>query len=145
MGREKRADSERAIAEWSPRATPTTVFVGHPLRGDIDGNVEKILAICRELHSRAIVPVAPYLAGLRYLRDHIEEERALGIAANLEAFRRRFVDELWLYGPRISPGMEGEVRAAVRYGIPVKAWTPETAAELPPLVCRLHIAREESR
>jgi hypothetical protein len=49
----------------------------------------------------------------------VEEERNRGIETNLEPFERGYVDELWLFGDRISEGMKREVRKAIELGIPV--------------------------
>ena len=107
-----------------------TVFIGHPVSGDIEGNVKKILAICDEVHTQDVVPVAPYLVSLQYLDDGVIEDRELGIEANLECFRRHFVDELWLYGDRISDGMKREIVEARQCGIPVIAKTDGTKRDL---------------
>lgn len=103
-----------------------TVFIAHPIAGDIEGNVKKVLEICEKIHSEKIIPVAPYLVSLQYLDDTIIEDRELGILANTECFKRRYVDELWLYGDRISSGMKHEVILAFHFGIKVRAKTPET-------------------
>lgn len=95
-----------------------TVFVGHPIAGDVSGNVGKVVAICKEIHTKDIIPVAPYLGLLQYLDDEVVEDRELGFDANLEYFRRGFIDELWLYGDRISSGMKEEVDLALELGIP---------------------------
>lgn len=50
--------------------------------------------------------------------------------ANLAYFHRRFVDELWLYGDRISPGMKIEIELAHTLGIPIVAKTEPTARGL---------------
>lgn len=102
------------------------VFIAHPLSGDIKGNVNKVLRICRDLHTREIIPCAPYLAALHYLDDTVIEHREIGIEANLECFRRKFIDELWLFGDRISPGMWQEILLAREMGIPIVARTEET-------------------
>src|SRR3990167_9442934 len=102
-----------------------TVFIGHPISGDVRGNAEKVLKICQEVHTRDVIPVAPYLVSIQYLDDEAREDRELGIEANHECFRRGYIDELWLYGDRISAGMEGEIRLARRMGIPI---VPKTAA-----------------
>ena len=85
---------------------PKLVYIAHPVAGDVKANVEDILRICKEMHTQEIVPFAPYLVALHYLDDHVEEERALGIAANRECFHRRVMDEVWLTGSRISRGMQ---------------------------------------
>ena len=89
-----------------------TVFIGHPIGGDVKGNMEKVLKICEEIHTKDTIPVAPYLISLQYLNDEVIEDRELGTEANYECFHRRYVDELWLFGEKISAGMEKEISLA---------------------------------
>jgi hypothetical protein len=102
------------------------IFIGHPISGDIEGNVQKVLAICEKIHKDGYIPVVPYLVSLQYLNDTVVEDRELGIEANHECFRRRFIDELWLYGDRISKGMLGEIELAKELGIPIVPKTEKT-------------------
>jgi len=87
------------------------IFVSHPISGDIEGNMKKILKICSEVHSKDIIPTAPYLVSLQYLNDDIHEERQLGIDANLIFFHKRIIDEVWLFGDTISRGMVEEMNS----------------------------------
>ena len=96
-----------------------TVFIGHPISGNIRGNVAKVLKICAEVHTKDIIPVAPYLVSLQYLNDGIVEDRELGMEANHECFRRGYIDELWLFGDHISAGMWGEIKLARELGISI--------------------------
>src|SRR3990167_10844296 len=107
-----------------------TVFVAHPIAGDIEGNMKKVLAICEQIHSKEIIPIAPYLVSLQYLNDEVVEDRQLGIDANHECFRRGYVDELWLFGDRISEGMKGEILLAKELNIPVVPKTEGTKNDL---------------
>jgi hypothetical protein len=107
-----------------------TVFVGHPIAGNIEENVKKVLKICSEIHSKDIIPVAPYLVSLQYLNDEVVEDRELGMEANHECFHRRYVDELWLYGDHISAGMKQEVLLAKEMGIPIIPKTEGTERDL---------------
>lgn len=109
---------------------PKTVFIAHPIAGDVNGNMKKVLKICQMVHAKEIIPVAPYLVALQYLNDEVVEDRALGTEANLECFHRRYIDELWLYGNRISEGMKGEIRVAVKYHVSVIPKTDETKGDL---------------
>jgi len=104
-----------------------TVFVSHPISGDVSGNLKKVLEICRKIHNQNIIPVAPYLVSLQYLDDAISEDRELGIDANLECFRRGYIDELWLFGDHISKGMKQEIKIALEQNIVIIAKTKETA------------------
>lgn len=107
-----------------------TVFIGHPIGGDIRGNIEKVLKICADVHTKDVIPVAPYLVSLQYLDDEIIEDRTLGMEANHECFRRRYIDELWLFGDHISAGMKKEILLAKDLGIPIIAKTEGTRHDL---------------
>lgn len=111
-----------------------TVYICHPIGGDVKNNVQKVTEICSTIHNEHIIPVVPYLVSLQYLDDEVKEDRELGIDANLECFRRKFVDEVWLYGERISPGMKQEILIAREYGIPVVPKTKETEQQLKDLI-----------
>lgn len=98
------------------------VYIAHPIGGDVETNIRKILDICHEVHVSSngnIVPFAPYLVSLQYLKDHLEAERELGIAANHAMFHKRAMDEVWVYGDKISSGMRAELERAVEYNIPI--------------------------
>lgn len=87
------------------------VYIAHPIGGDIDKNIEKVLKIYRELSlAGEVVPFVPYLASLRALDDSVSKERAVGMAHNDVLFARKLFDELWVYG--MSPGVEHEIRMA---------------------------------
>ena len=92
--------------------------------------MKKVLAICEQIHSKEIIPIAPYLVSLQYLNDEVVEDRQLGIDANHECFRRGYVDELWLFGDRISEGMKGEILLAREMDIPVVPKTEGTKNDL---------------
>lgn len=111
-----------------------TVFIGHPVGGDIEGNIKKILTICADVHKKGTIPVAPYLVSLQYLDDTVSEDRILGMEANFECFHRGYIDELWLYGDRISEGMKREIELAKSLGIPVFPKTDGTIKDFKNLI-----------
>jgi len=106
------------------------VFIGHPVSGDVKGNVEKILSICKKIHTKQLIPCVPYLASLQYLKDEVSQDREMGIQSNLECFHRKYVDELWLFGDRISKGMKQEIELALEMEIPVVPKTKGTKEDL---------------
>ena len=106
------------------------IFIAHPIRGDVAGNMAKVLSICEQVHKEGHIPVAPYLVSLQYLNDEVVEDRELGVEANLVCFHRGFVDELWLYGDKISEGMKREIALAKELKIPVVAKTEVTKKDL---------------
>jgi len=101
------------------------VFIAHPIKGDIEKNVEDVLKICSEIVAteKNVIPFAPYLQTLLYLDDGIKEERELGMKYNAEFFKRRAFDELWLTGDDITSGMLVEIRLAKKFKIPIKIRT----------------------
>lgn len=107
------------------------VYIAHPVGGDIENNIKKILQLCHDIHKKndAIIPFAPYVVALYYLNDTIVEERELGIQANVEHFKRKTMDEVWLCGSKISEGMKQEIKLAKENGIPVKIYSPNLESE----------------
>jgi hypothetical protein len=108
---------------------PKIVFIAHPMSGDIQGNTEKVVDICRSIHSDEVIPLFPSFTTRRYLTDD-PTHRAWAKAHIHEYFRRKIPDELWLFGDRITDGMKREIALAREYWIPVFAKTPETQAAM---------------
>lgn len=95
-----------------------TVFIAHQISGDIEGNIKRVIEICRLIHSAHIIPVFPSFTWRQYLTDGEQTKRLAGLV-NEEYFRRGMVDEVWLYGPKITEGMLKEINLAISYNIPV--------------------------
>jgi hypothetical protein len=108
---------------------PKTIFIVHEMSGDIDGNSRKVIEICRQLHSEDIIPIVPSFTWRRYL-GNTETDKVLVDKLIEEYFRRGMVDELWLFGHRLSDGMKKEIRLAIKYAIPVVPKTCEMRAVL---------------
>ncbi len=106
------------------------VYIAHEVRGDVQGNIRKILNICRRLHTKDVIPIAPYLVALQYLNDNSLEERALGIGSNAEYFRRGFIDEVCVFGSRVSTGIFGEIMLALQFGIPITVGDERAGADV---------------
>jgi hypothetical protein len=109
---------------------PKVVFIAHPIGGNVQANIKKVVKLCKELHTKDIVPIAPYLQTLQYLNDNIPEERELGIDICREYFKRKTMDELWICGSVISKGMKEEIKLAKKYNIPIKFHNKELEKEI---------------
>lgn len=96
-------------------------YICHPISGDVEGNLAKIRRIVRgiNLSEPDVVPFVPYYADCVSLNDTDPTHRERGIRNDIEFFRRRSFDELWVYGDRISKGMLAEINLADEHGIPV--------------------------
>ena len=104
------------------------VYICHPVSGDVMGNIEKIMKIIRDINlSREdVVPFAPYLGDLLSLDDNKPEERDRGIVNDIAILKSGIVNELWVYGPKISGGMRAEIDLAIDLEIPVVVMDPST-------------------
>jgi hypothetical protein len=104
------------------------IFIAHPVGGDVIGNLKKITDIGRKinLEEPEVVPFVPYYFDCQCLNDSIPEERARGIKNDIALFRRGFIDELRLYGNKISQGMITEIALAQELNIPIVPMTEET-------------------
>lgn len=112
-------------------------YIAHPIGGDVQGNLKLIMQIGRQINLEEpdTVPFAHYFFDCFCLEDDIPEERERGIRNDHALMRRGFIDEVRLYGDRISVGMRHEIALAVELGIPVVPMTEETRlafAELNP-------------
>lgn len=97
------------------------VYIAHPISGDVQGNLDKIKGIIREINltRQDIVPFAPYFIDCHCLNDFDAMERRRGIKNNTAYFTKGVIDEVWLYGHKISEGMEHEIALAESLDIPV--------------------------
>lgn len=96
------------------------VYIAHPIGGDVEGNIKRVLAIVRKLSiENEVIPFAPYIVDVQALDDSNPIERGIGFTHNMAMFERGIIDEVWLYGGRISNGMATEIKWAEVHGIPV--------------------------
>ena len=96
-----------------------TIYLAHPLRGDIPGNIARASELCREISREFpdVVPVCP-LTAFSFLDDENPEEREQALAYCLELLSR--CDELWLAEDwRKSEGCKKELLRAKTLGKPV--------------------------
>lgn len=108
------------------------VYVAHPIGGDVEGNIRLVGKECERIFDRhpEVMAIAPYIFALKFLDDSNPSDRLRGICMNKEYFDKGFIDELWLFGDRISNGMWQEIQWARKLGIPVVPMTNETQLEL---------------
>lgn len=108
------------------------VYVAHPIGGDVQRNMGLVENICGRIyqHRPEIVPLAPYLMALKFLNDNDPADRLRGVSMNKEFFTRRLIDEVWLFGDKISNGMWEEIGWARGLRIPVIPMSTKLLKEL---------------
>lgn len=107
-------------------------YIVHPIGGDVLNNLERIRAIVRDINltSSDVVPFAPYWLDCHALNDDVPAERARGFKNNKAILSSGIVDEMWVYGERISAGMWAEIEQAQEMNIPVVPKTEAVSREL---------------
>jgi len=93
------------------------IFISSPLRGDIEGNIQKVKKYCADVIRTKHLPIAPHLYFTQFLADNNKKERQLGIRGSLELLK--LCDELHVYTNTngiITEGMRREVRLAEKLG-----------------------------
>lgn len=107
-------------------------YIAHPISGDIDGNIQKILAIVKyiNLTEPETVPFAPYIVDCLALDDDVPEQRERGIKNDIALFKAGFITEVRLYGNKISRGMQAEKEHAEQLGIPVLNYLDNDTANI---------------
>ena len=106
------------------------VYIAHPIGAinpdeispaewQIEQNLKAIQTAYREITASFdnVVPFVPYYAAVCSLNDSSAIERKLGFSHNEAIFKSGIIDELWLYGDRISAGMLVEIGWAKELGI----------------------------
>lgn len=71
------------------------VYICSPLKGDMQGNIEKARGYCREAILQGYIPIAPHIYFTQFLDDTNETERLLGMKCGIELLP--MCDELWVY------------------------------------------------
>lgn len=100
------------------------IYIAHPISGNVQENIKSVLAIVRELSiENQVIPFAPYIVDVQSLDDANPSERAIGFEHNKAIFQSGIIDEVWLYGGRISNGMQTEIEWAKELNIKtVQKW-----------------------
>lgn len=93
------------------------VYICSPYRGDVEVNVARAHRYCLFAAKNEVVPLAPHTIFTQWLDDNDKEEREAGIYLGLELLTR--CDELWVFGGRITEGMEKEIATASNLGKPM--------------------------
>ena len=96
--------------ERSLRAFRPIVYICSTYAGDVETNVQKARRYCRFAVDKGYIPIAPHLLFTQFLNDDSPKERQLGIFFGNAVMSK--CSEVWVFGDRISDGMEAEIKRA---------------------------------
>lgn len=86
------------------------VYICSPYSGEIETNVEAAKRYSRLAVDKGCIPLTPHLLFPQFLDDDIPEERELGLFFGDILMSK--CSEVWVFGERISAGMESEIKRA---------------------------------
>ena len=109
------------------KAIRTSVFICSPFAGDIGNNTRKAIRYMRHAITNGFVPFAPHLLYPQVLDENDPCERELGLYLGLCWLE--MCDEIWVFGSRITAGMERELIKAKRLNKPIR-WFTEVCTEV---------------
>ncbi|WP_172119296.1 DUF4406 domain-containing protein [Actinomyces faecalis] len=93
-------------------------YICSPFSGYTEANIRLARRMCAAAVARRRIPIAPHLLFPQFMNDHDPTERELAM------FMGRIVlskcEEMWVYAPRISPGMRTEACWARHLDIPLR-------------------------
>jgi len=92
------------------------VFICSPYKGDIEVNTSRAKRYGRFAVTKKQVPIIPHLMYPRFLDEDNPDERAMGLEMGLILLSK--CQEVWVFGSRISKGME--IEKAKDMNIPIR-------------------------
>lgn len=105
------------------RAFRPIVYICSPYSGDVVGNVAAARRYCRFAVDKGFIPIAPHLLYPQFLNDDDPSERELGLFFGNALLSK--CAEVWVFGSRISSGMEAEIKRAKWKGYHLRYFTEE--------------------
>ena len=96
---------ERALRAFRP-----IVYICSPYAGDTESNIKAAQKYSRFAVGKGYIPIAPHLLFPQFLSDADPAERKLGLFFGNALMSK--CSEVWVFGERISAGMEAEIKRA---------------------------------
>ena len=97
------------------------VYICSPFSSDPVGNTEKAKRYSRYAVDAGAIPFAPHLLLPLYMKE--ESERGLALFMDMVFLSK--CDELWVFGDKISSGMQAEIDKATRKNMTIRYFTEE--------------------
>ena len=96
---------ERALRAFRP-----IVYICSPYAGDTESNIKAAQKYSRFAVDKGYIPVAPHLLFPQFMNDANPAERKLSLFFGNALMSK--CSEVWVFGERISAGMESEIKRA---------------------------------
>ena len=106
----------------SPTFRPI-VFICSPYADDPLNNERRAIRYCRFAVQQGYIPIAPHIYFTRILDERVPADRELGLFMG-QVLLTKCV-ELWVFGSRITTGMERELSKAEERNMPIRYFTED--------------------
>ena len=113
--------------EKALRAFRPIVYICSPYAGDVESNIAAARRYSRFAVEAGYIPIAPHLLFPQFLDDSNPKERELGLFFGNAILSK--CAEMWVFGDRISEGMEAEIKRATWKGHRIRYFS-ETCEEV---------------
>ena len=111
ISRKERSNRRKQIRkENAQKRNHPLVYICSPYAGDVENNVRNARRYSRFAVDRGAIPVTPHLLYPQFLNDADTADRATGIRCGNALLDK--CSELWVFGSRISAGMDAEIKRA---------------------------------
>lgn len=117
----KKSHPENTVVKT--KAYRPIVYICSPYAGDTVRNILAAQKYCRFAALTGYIPFAAHLLFPQFLDDGKPEERSLGLS-----FGNVFMDkckEVWIFGEKLSPGMQAEYDRAVKRNMTIRHFTTD--------------------
>ena len=109
--------------EKALRAFRPIVYICSPYAGDVESNTAAARRYSRFAVEAGYIPIAPHLLFPQFLDDDKPKERELGLGFGNALMSK--CAEVWVFGSRISSGMEAEIERAKQNNYRLRYFTEE--------------------
>ena len=113
----------------SLRAFRPIVYICSPYAGDTAANTEAARRYSRFAVETGYIPIAPHLLFPQFLNDADPDERELGLFFGNALMSK--CSEVWVFGSRISAGMQTEINRAKWKNYRLRYFTEDCPADAP--------------
>ena len=98
------------LEERARRGFRPIVYICSPYSGDVEHNVKAAQGYSRYAVDKGYIPLTPHLLFPQFLQEEKPKERLLGLLFGNALMSK--CSEVWVFGSRITPGMEAEIKRA---------------------------------
>ena len=92
---------------------PDWIYIASPYKGDVKRNTANAKKYAGFAVRSGKLPICPHIYFTRFLNDNNKTEREIGMSLALQMLKK--CREIWVFGERISSGMDREIRYARKW------------------------------